>query len=655
MIELRNVSKSYQMGKVEVKALQDVSLKIASGEFVAIMGPSGSGKSTLMHILGLLDRPDSGEYYLGNRKINELSDEELSAIRNRLAGFVFQQFHLLPRMTALENVELPLVYAGKRHLEDTAQEKLEEVGLSERITHRPNELSGGEQQRVVIARSLVNEPLIILADEPTGNLDSKSKEEIISILKELNQKGNTVIIVTHEKEIATSARRVIYMLDGRIISEEEPAIPQEFSKDRQADKIIDVVLSTAERKARRIEIFAYLRQAATALLTHKMRSFLSILGILIGVAAVITMLGLGQGAKEAIKKQFEIAGANLLMVRARPPKVRGVTLPSGSATRFSFQDLEAIEKLTDVVKTAYPSVSQKGQVVYKNKNWNTVIEGVGVNFVLVGAPGPAVGRFFTKEEVKMREKVAVLCVTVAKELFGDSNPIGETIKIDSVKFRVIGVLRVRGGGGVYDLDDRVFIPITTAMYRLFGKGYIDAFYVEAKSVDLIDAAKEAVSKVIIKQHRLKKNEEGLFQVQNISDIKSALESTTKTMSLLLSSIAAISLLIGGIGIMNIMLVSVTERTREIGLRKAIGANKKDIVVQFLIEAILMSFIGGIAGILLGIGASVFITSFAGWAMKISLFSIILATTFSLIVGIAFGLWPAQKASCLDPIEALRYE
>ncbi len=655
MIELRNISKNYQMGNVEVKALQDVSLKIAPGEFVAIMGPSGSGKSTLLHILGLLDRPDSGEYYLGNRKINELSDKELSAIRSRLAGFVFQQFHLLPRMTALENVELPLVYAGKRQLKDTAQQKLEEVGLSERITHRPNELSGGQQQRVAIARSLVNEPLIILADEPTGNLDSKSREEIISILKELNQKGNTVIIVTHEKEIATSARHVIDMLDGRIISDEESPIPQKSSKESQVDKIIDGVLSTADRKARRIEFFAYSRQAGTALLTHKMRSFLSILGILIGVAAVITMLGLGQGAKEAIKKQFEIAGANLLMVRARPPKVRGVTLPAGVVTRFTFQDLSAIEKLTDVVKIAYPSVSQRGQIVHKNKNWNTVIEGVGVNFVLVGAPGPAVGRFFTEEEVKTREKVALLCVTVAKELFGDSNPIGETIKINFVNFKVIGVLRVRGGGGSYDLDDRVFIPITTAMYRLFGKDYIDAFYVEAKSADLIDAAKEAVSKVIIEQHHRKKNEESSFQIQNISDIKSALESTTKTMSLLLSSIAAISLLIGGIGIMNIMLVSVTERTREIGLRKAIGATKKDIVVQFLIEAILMSFIGGIAGILLGIGTSVYITSFAGWAMKISLFSITLATTFSLMVGIAFGLWPAQKASTLDPIEALRYE
>jgi macrolide transport system ATP-binding/permease protein len=304
MIGLKNIFKTYQMGKVEVKALQDVSLQIAPGEFVAIMGPSGSGKSTLMHILGLLDRPDKGVYYLGNKKINELPDEELSAIRNRLVGFVFQQFHLLPRMTALENAALPLIYAGRRYMKEKAREEIEGVGLADRMNHRPNELSGGQQQRVAIARSLVNDPLIILADEPTGNLDSKSQEEIISVLKGLNQKGKTVIIVTHEKEIAAHARRIIRMLDGRIISDEKSGIPPGPSEQNQADKIIDIVLSKSERKARKTEFWDYLRQASGAMVSHKMRSFLSILGILIGVAAVIAMLALGQGAKESIEKQL---------------------------------------------------------------------------------------------------------------------------------------------------------------------------------------------------------------------------------------------------------------------------------------------------------------------------------------------------------------
>ena len=656
MIELKNIYKTYQMGKVEVKALQDVSLKIAPGEFLAIMGPSGSGKSTLMHILGLLDRPDSGEYYLGKRKINELSDEELSAIRNRLAGFVFQQFHLLPRMTALENAALPLVYAGKRHLEGVVKEKIEEVGLADRMNHRPNELSGGQQQRVAIARSLVNDPLIILADEPTGNLDSKSKEEIISILKDLNQKGKTIIVVTHESEVASHAKRVIRMLDGKIISDDKSVgfgVPK--PAENQADKIINIVLSNSERKARETEFWDFLHQAVGAMLAHKMRSFLSILGILIGVAAVIAMLAVGQGAKESIEKQLASLGSNLLLVRPGSSRTMGVALQAGAVTRFTFQDVAAIEKLTDEVKSVSPSVTGRAQLVYANKNWNTQVEGVGVDYASIRASQPAVGRFISGGEVKMREKVVLLGTTVAKELFGDANPVGETVKINLLNFKVIGVLPSKGATGFHDQDDMVLIPVTTAMYRVLGKEYIDSLYVEAKGPDLIDAAQEAISKVIIKQHHLNKEEENSFQIRNMADIKNALETTTKTMSLLLGSIAAISLLVGGIGIMNIMLVSVTERTREIGLRKAIGATNKDIMIQFLIEAILMSFIGGIVGILLGGGISVLITLFAGWAVKVSWFSIILATTFSLIVGVAFGLWPAQKAAKLDPIEALRYE
>ncbi len=643
------------MGKVEVKALQDVSLKIAPGEFLAIMGPSGSGKSTLMHILGLLDRPDAGEYYLGKRKIHELADEELSAIRNRLAGFVFQQFHLLPRMSALENAALPLIYAGKRHLKEVAKEKIREVGLAERINHKPNELSGGQQQRVAIARSLVNDPLIILADEPTGNLDSKSQAEIISILKDLNQKGKTVIIVTHEKELALQAGRIIHMLDGRIISDENQEIQKNLSQENQADKIIDLVLSRSERKAREIEFLDYLRQAAGAMVGHKMRSFLSILGILIGVAAVIAMLAVGQGAKESIEKQLASLGSNLLLVRPGSSRMMGVALQAGTVTRFTFQDEAAIKGLTDEVARVSPSVTGRAQLVYANKNWNTQIEGVGVDYASIRAAQPAIGRFFADDEVKMRERVVLLGPTVARELFGDANPVGETVKINLLNFKVIGVLPSKGGSGFHDQDDTALIPVTTAMYRVFGKEYIDSLYVEAKSADLIDAAQKAVSEVIIKQHHLNKNEEGSFQIRNMADIKNALETTTKTMSLLLGSIAAISLLVGGIGIMNIMLVSVTERTREIGLRKAIGATNKDIMVQFLIEAVLMSFIGGIAGILLGGGVSMLITLFAGWTVRVSWFSIILATTFSLIVGIAFGFWPAQKASGLDRIEALRSE
>jgi macrolide transport system ATP-binding/permease protein len=657
MIQLKNISKTYHMGKIEVRALEGVSLTVAPGEFVAIMGPSGSGKSTLMHVLGLLDRPDTGDYYLGKRRINELSDEELSAVRNRLAGFVFQQFHLLPRMTALENAELPLIYAGKRHLKEKAVQRIEEVGLSDRMNHRPNELSGGQQQRVAIARSLVNEPLIILADEPTGNLDSKSKEEIIEVLKTLNQNGKTIIVVTHEKEVAAHARRVINMRDGKIISDENPtAVTISSPEEDHVDKIIDVVLSKSERAVRKTKLFDYLRQAAGAMVSHKMRSFLSILGILIGVGAVIAMLAIGQGAKESVEKQLASLGSNLLLVRPGSSRIHGVSLESGSVTRLTLQDVAAIEKLTDVVKMVSPSVRGRGQLVYMNRNWNTQVEGVGVDYAQIRAVKPAVGRFFTDDEVRRRDKVALLGTTVAGELFGDANPIGEIIKINLINFKMIGVLPEKGAGTFHDQDDTVVIPITTAMFRVFGKEYIDSIYVEAKSPGVMDAAQEAISRLIIKEHRLTNKEaEDSFQIRNMSDLKEALETTTKTMSLLLGSIAAISLLVGGIGIMNIMLVSVTERTREIGLRKAIGANNKDIMVQFLIEAILMSCIGGAVGVLMGTGVSGLIAMFAGWAVKVSLFSILLATTFSLIVGVVFGLWPAQKASKLDPIEALRYE
>jgi len=656
MIELKHIYKTYRMGSVEVKALQDVSLKIVSGEFVAIMGPSGSGKSTLMHVLGLLDMPDSGDYFLGERKINDLSEEELAAVRNRLVGFVFQQFHLLPRITALENAELPLIYAGKRHLKEQARLRMEEVNLADRMNHRPNELSGGQQQRVAIARSLVNDPLIIFADEPTGNLDSKSKEEIISILKALNAKGKTVIIVTHESEIVAHAKRVIRIFDGKIISDSRQDSVSRTSEENQADKIIEVVLSKHERKAREAKFLEYLQQAAGAMVSHKMRSFLSILGILIGVAAVIAMLAVGTGAKESIEKQLSSLGSNLILVMPGSSRIHGVSSGAGGVTRFTFQDVAEIEKLTEEVRRISPSVRGKGQIVYGNNNWSTQVEGHGVEYANIRAATPVVGRFFTDEEVKGRVKVAVLGLTVVKELFGDVNPIGETIKINLINFKVIGILPEKGATGFHDQDDIIIIPVTTAMYRVFGKDYLDSISVEATSPEVIDKTQESISRIIIKQHRLvTEDERDTFQIRNMADIKNTLEATTRTMSLLLGAIAAISLLVGGIGVMNIMLVSVTERTREIGLRKAIGATNKDIMMQFLVEAVLMAVIGGIFGILLGSTVAVLITFFAGWAVKVSTFSVTLATTFSVVVGIVFGLWPARQASQLDPIEALRYE
>jgi len=654
MIELKNVSKTYQMGTVSVHALMDLSLKIKEGEYVAIIGPSGSGKSTLLHVIGCLDRPDTGSYRMGGRELTELTDDQLAVLRNRMMGFVFQQFHLLPYANALENVELPLIYAGQRHLKEKARTRLSEVGLSERATHRPTEMSGGEQQRAAIARSLVNEPPIILADEPTGNLDSKSESEVIGILEGLNRQGKTVVIVTHEPGIARHATRTISMRDGRIISDERRG--PEGGEDKAAGPAgqFESIMAGAHAGVGKAEFGDHIRQALRAISSHKMRSSLSMLGILIGVAAVIAMLALGRGAKESIAQRLASMGSNLLMVRSGSHRLHGVALEAGSVTRFTLQDAEAIAKFPEVRRVA-GAVQGRAQVVFGNKNWNTQVEGTGVDYKDLRAANPTVGRFFTAEEVRSREKVALLGTTVSRALFGEVNPVGSTIKINRINFQVIGVLPEKGAMGPRDQDDTMVVPISTAMYRLLGKDYLDSIYVEGADPALMKAAEAAVKEVIIKRHRLTKEKEDTFEIRNMAEMQAALESTTKTMTWLLGSIAAISLLVGGIGIMNIMLVSVTERTREIGLRKAIGARGVDIMVQFLIESAVMTFSGGLAGIALGVGVSALMANLAGWAVRVSLSSIILAASFSIVVGVVFGLWPARSAAALNPIEALRYE
>jgi len=654
MIELRHVTKTYKMGTIEVHALQDVSLKINAGEFVAIMGPSGSGKSTVLHIVGFLDRPDSGAYLLGGRDITELGDDELAILRNRLAGFVFQQFHLLPRISAVENAELPLIYAGRRHLKEKAHEKMKEVGLAQRESHHPNELSGGEQQRVAIARSLVNEPFIIFADEPTGNLDTKSEEEIIALLEDLNKKGKTIIMVTHEQEIAARAQRIIRMRDGEIVADERKKPKRKNTKAISQELSIDAILSESRQTLAQAAFIDHFRQALHAIVSHKMRSFLSMVGILIGIASVIAMLALGQGAKESITKQLSSLGSNLLSIRPGASQMGGVALEAGAVTRFTLQDADAVAKLAEISK-ASPSVSGRGQLVYSNKNWNTQILGTGINYAPMRASIPAIGRFFTEEELRRRDKLVILGTTVVNNLFGDANPISATIKINRINFKVIGILPKKGATAFRDQDDVAVMPVTTAMYRVLGKQYVDSIDAEVREPALMDQAQDAIRNLVIKRHNLTKGRQDTFNIRNMADIQATLQSTTKTMTWLLGSIAAISLLVGGIGIMNIMLVSVSERTREIGLRKAIGARKMDIMVQFLIEAVLMTMSGGIAGIICGIGMSFLLALLAGWATKVSIFAMVLATTFSLFVGVGFGLWPARQAAQLNPIEALRYE
>jgi macrolide transport system ATP-binding/permease protein len=655
MIKLQKLNKIYKTGATQLHALKDVTLEINDGEYVAIMGASGSGKSTLMHIMGFLDRPDSGSYTIYDKEVTRLSDDELALLRNHLVGFVFQQFHLLPRMTAVQNAYLPLVYAGKRALIKQAAEKIAAVGLSQRADHQPNEMSGGEQQRVAIARALVNDPPVIFADEPTGNLDTKSKSEIMAILEDLNARGKTLIMVTHEKEMAERARRIITMRDGVIISDTARK-PGPSAKKQSCESIAcEAILTQKHSVLKTIEFADHMRQAFQAIFSHKMRSLLSMLGILIGVAAVIAMLALGKGASESIRKSLSSLGSNLLVVRPGSSRVHGVQLQAGEVTRFTMQDSLDMDKVSSV-SGASAWVRGRARVVYGNKNWDTQLEGQGVAYASMRAAVPVVGRFYTEEETRMRQRVAVIGATLVKQLFGDQNPVGATIKVNRLSFNVIGILPVKGADAFHDRDDVIVIPVTTAMFRVLGKEYVDGIDVQVKDASMMKEAQKELSSLIIKRHRLVSREEkDSFEIRDMTEIQETLQQTTRTMGMLLGAIAAISLLVGGIGIMNIMLVSVTERTREIGLRKAIGARAKDIMAQFLVEAVVMTFTGGLLGIALGTGIAFLLSAFAGWATAVSASSVILATFFSVGVGIGFGMWPARQAARLNPIEALRYE
>jgi len=648
MIEIEGIHKTYQMGKVAVPVLKDVSLRIEQGEFVAIMGQSGSGKSTLLHILGLLDRPDSGVFRFAGQDVSKLDDEGLAALRSDQIGFVFQQFHLLRRTNALDNVNLPLIYGHAPAFTGNGRQLLDRVGLSGRVHHRPNELSGGQQQRVAIARALVRHPRILLADEPTGNLDSASGREILKLFGELNAEGITVIIVTHEPSVANVTRRVIQITDGRIASDERreassPSLPLPEEKRR----------SLPFRSLRRAG--THLRQAFRALLLNKLRTALSALGIIIGVAAVITMLALGEGAQKSISQQLSGLGSNRLAVRPEAQRIGGVAQQTGNVSRLTAAQGDDILAHVPTAKAVAPTVRQRAQVTWENANANTEIVGTTDGYVDIYAAQPAAGRFFTREEDATRARVALVGRTVAQNLFGAANPLGETIKINRAPFQVIGVLKPRGASGPRDEDDIIVVPLQTAMHRLMGKNYVDSIDVAARDSSTVDETQEAIRRRFDTWPKLPGTMGASYRIDNLASVQAAFTAIIKTLSLLLAAIAAISLIVGGIGIMNIMLVSVTERTREIGLRKAIGARNGDILMQFLIEAVTLCLGGGMIGIAIGSLLLAGIAILTGWPLGIAASSVLLACGFSAGVGIVFGLWPARQASLLNPIEALRHE
>lgn len=659
LIKANNLTKTYSTGKVEVKALRGLSLEIDRGEFVSIMGPSGSGKTTLMDILGCLSKPTSGSYYLNEQATNNLDDNYLSEIRNEQIGFVFQIFSLLPRTTALGNVELPLLYAGisDRERKRRAMEVLDAVGLKERAYHYPNELSGGEQQRVAIARALVNQPAIILADEPTGNLDSQSGEEVMSVFKRLHEQGKTIIVVTHDPEVAKYADRIIQLKDGQI------------EREKIQRKAVKHKVSTSDKVNKKTSLIGSLISGFTSgykgLLSNKMRSFLTILGIVIGVAAVIGMLGVGEGAKSQITSQIEKLGSNILMVFPRRPESKEEALEwRGRSKGLTHEDAIAIKEKISAVNEVAPQIRTRERVRYLDKYWDTRLLGTSPSYQTIRNLEMDDGRFFDQEELDSWAKVCVIGKTVKEELFGNEYPVGKDIKVRNERFTVIGVLKEKGRVGWEDFDDQILIPFTTAQKRFTGDDKVQTIFVQAKSSKATDTATRQVETLLTARH----NKVVDFRVRSQEEFRQTIEQTASTFKLMLAGIAAISLIVGGIGIMNIMLVSVTERTREIGIRKAVGAKRRDILVQFLIESMVLAFAGGVIGIILGVifantlgnmmvGAGSFGPRFLSGSGQsvITLSSILLAFFFAVSVGIFFGMYPANKASKLDPVEALRYE
>ncbi len=650
MIEIKGIRKTYQMGGEPLEVLRGVDLSVKEGEFVAIMGPSGSGKSTLMHILGLLDKPTAGSYRLFGREVSELDDVELSYLRARMLGFVFQQFNLLPRMTAAANVALPQIYLGEKSRPHEAKKYLDQVGLGDRAGHRPNQLSGGQQQRVAIARSLVNDPKVIFADEPTGNLASDQSNEIMAIFRRLNdEKGITVVMVTHEPDIAAWADRVIKLKDGLITEDAVRRAPKAVGKSEKHLRIPKPFFLSWR------EVAENLGSSLSSIISNKTRSLLTMLGIIIGVGALIAMLAVGTGAQRAIQKQMSSLGTNLLAVM--PGMFRGpggASMGAGAVTRLTIEDAKALSEVEGVSRSD-ANVSGSAQVAYGSKNHRTSVSGVGAVYASMRNSQPYYGRFFSDAEGRRLAKVALLGNTVVKELFGGEDPVGKTIKINRKNFTVIGVLPLKGAQGPRDQDDVVLVPLQTAMKTVLGKTYVDSVWLEVADYTRMDQVQEDVRALMRKRHNVPAHKEDDVMLMNMAELQTMLTGTIKTFSTLLGMIAGISLIVGGIGIMNIMLVSVTERTKEIGLRKAIGATSRAVLLQFLIEAVIISVVGGVLGILAGAAASLILSRLSGWAVYISPFSVILAFGFSAGVGIVFGFWPARKASRLSPIEALRYE
>ena len=701
IIRLEHVTRTYHVGDVDVHALRDVSVSVNAGEFVAIMGSSGSGKSTLMAVVGCLDRPSSGSYYFDGVDVAGLEEPDRARLRSERLGFVFQSFNLLSRTSALENVALPLFYAtsGPANADsrvERARASLKLLGLSDRERNTPGQLSGGQQQRVAIARALINAPGLLLADEPTGNLDTRTSHEIMETLTRLNrEQGVTIIVVTHEADIAAYTDRTLTMRDGQIVSDVQNPKPVRVAATLEAaapGEALSPVRPTrpspvAKRRAGTFWGFGLMIMAAAmqAIWRNMMRSALTMLGVFIGVAALIAMVAVEQGANDAVRKQIESLGTNLVVVLPGARTAGGMRGGSGSASTLTTSDAQAIRRESTAAGEVGYLIRQSGQVLFGNQNWATGIQGISPNYPPMTNWRIDAGREISADDDATAALVVVLGQTVAHQLFGETqNPVGALVQVKGVPLRVIGVLASKGQTPFgQDQDDLVMIPFTTAERKVLGvaspsqaqsqfnwiypnapnpygltphlAGFVNQIFVQAVNASDVQTAISQITEVLVRRHRIKPGADNDFSVRNLSQIAETAESSSRIMALLLAAVASISLVVGGIGIMNILLVSVTERTREIGLRMAIGARRLHVLLQFLAEAVFLSVTGGVAGIVMGVAFSGAISYFAGWPAPISGAAIAGGFLFSAAVGIFFGYYPARKAARLDPIEALRYE
>ncbi|QHM74652.1 Macrolide export ATP-binding/permease protein MacB [Mixta theicola] len=644
LLELNNISRSFQNGEQQVQVLHNIHLAIEAGEFVAIVGQSGSGKSTLMNILGCLDKASAGDYLVAGRAVSALDDDALAALRREHFGFIFQRYHLLSELTALGNAEMPAIYAGKapQARRERATALLTRLGLGERLHYRPGQLSGGQQQRVSIARALMNGGEVILADEPTGALDSRSGEEVMRILHDLHQQGHTIVIVTHDMNIAQHAQRIIEIRDGEILSD---------TRRDEASAAPPPRLTTRDKgnawRAARDRLTEAFRMALVSMLSQRLRTFLTMLGIIIGIASVVAVVALGKGSQQKILNEISSMGTSTLEIY--PGKDFG-DMHASSIQTLRASDAEALAH-QPYVHSVTPLLSTSTTLKYRNQALSVSINGVGEQFFAVRGYQIAQGKAFDRHSVDTLAQEAVIDKNTRNRLFANGeNPLGQVLMLGNMPVRIVGVA-THQSSFVNDSNLDIWVPYTTVMKRMVGQTWLSGITVRVKdNVDLA-LAEQGVTRLMTQRHTDKD-----FFIFNADSIRQTIENTTNTMTLLVAMIALISLLVGGIGVMNIMLVSVTERTREIGVRMAVGARASDIMQQFLIEAVLVCLTGGIIGVLLSLVPGMILAQVTNsFSMIYSPFSIVAAFVCSSLIGVIFGFFPAQRAARLDPIHALERE